>query len=94
MVDVTSLALQEKDAEIARLRRENEIRKAAVDRWVPCSDHRDKTKRGACLACKVEQLDKALRGMLALTGAMTVPVEMERFATMRIEAAEQAISDV
>lgn len=42
---------------IERLSRELELRKAAVDRWVPCPDHRDKTERGMCYVCRAESAE-------------------------------------
>lgn len=45
---------------IDKLARENEIRRHAVDRWVPCHDHRDKVEPGRCLACKVERLERLM----------------------------------
>jgi hypothetical protein len=30
----------------------------AVDRWVPCPDHRDKMERGKCYICKIEKLER------------------------------------
>ena len=48
---------QEANKEISRLKKEIELRKHAVDKWVPCPDHRDKTK-DQCYVCENERLRK------------------------------------
>lgn len=47
-----------RDAEIERLGIQNRLRQRAVDRWVPCPDHRDKTEDGKCYVCENERLQR------------------------------------
>jgi hypothetical protein len=53
--------------EVARRTRECELKTVAIDRWVPCPDHRDKTERGVCQVCdreKAEARADAAMGLL------------------------------
>lgn len=50
--------------EIERLRGVDKLRAHAVNRWVPCSGHRDKTETGTCYVCRVETLRALLRRLL------------------------------
>jgi len=45
---------------IKKLEKECEFRKVAVDRWVPCPDHRDKTD-GQCYVCKLEKAEARIK---------------------------------
>ena len=45
---------------IKKLEKECELRKVAVDRWVPCPDHRDKTD-GQCYVCKLEKAETRIK---------------------------------
>jgi len=45
---------------IKQLEKECEFRKVAVDRWVPCPDHRDKTD-GQCYVCKLEKAEERIK---------------------------------
>jgi len=47
-------------SKVKRLEREIEIRKSAVDRWVPCPDHRDKIEKGKCYVCENERLREGI----------------------------------
>lgn len=47
-------------AYVHKIEVENRLRANAVDRWVPCPDHRDKTERGKCYVCENERLTKSL----------------------------------
>jgi len=42
------------------LEKECALRKTAVDRWVPCPDHRDKVREG-CYVCGAERLEKRIK---------------------------------
>jgi hypothetical protein len=42
--------------ELAKQKTINEIQAAAIDKWVPCSGHRDKTVRNLCLLCSIERI--------------------------------------
>lgn len=44
--------------EVEKLKRIIEIQKAAINRWVPCPDHRDKTPPEFCPVCVIEKLTK------------------------------------
>ena len=80
-------AYQAARREIERLKRSNEIRQAANDRWVPCPDHRDKVNWNPheprrCQVCRAEAAE------LALLAAQ----EQARRDAAVIEAAEE-VSD-
>lgn len=76
-----------KETECERLRKVSELRQVAVDRWVPCPDHRDKTERGRCYVCENESLRRlaesaeaeaaGLRSLLAKVERTTVWVAPE-----------------
>jgi hypothetical protein len=48
------------EAVIARLKVECRLKTGAIDRWVPCPDHRDKTERGVCQVCRAERAEAKL----------------------------------
>jgi hypothetical protein len=52
--------LAERERELAKSKRIIEIQKTAIDRWVPCPDHRDKNERGKCYVCALEQAERQL----------------------------------
>jgi hypothetical protein len=56
--------LREGADEIERLRKMHELDRHAVNRWVPCADHRDKMTSGLCYVCENERL----RGLLKRAG--------------------------
>jgi hypothetical protein len=61
--------------EVARRTRECELKQAAIDRWIPCPDHRDKTERGVCQVCareKAEARADAAMGLLRETTAVAI----------------------
>lgn len=49
------------EAEVKRLNRIIELKNHTIDRWVPCPDHRDKTK-DMCYVCENEYLKRKLYG--------------------------------
>lgn len=53
-------AVAELIAENRNLKAQLKLRQRAVDRWVPCPDHRDKTDSGRCYVCENERLSAAL----------------------------------
>jgi len=41
-----------------QLEKKCKILQSAIDRWVPCPDHRDKTIRDKCYICENERLER------------------------------------
>lgn len=48
-------------ADLSKLQRINEIQKHTINRWCPCSDHRDKTPPKYCPVCENEALRADLK---------------------------------
>jgi hypothetical protein len=67
-------APQNTEAERLKLRLMRESDRRAIDRWVPCPDHRDKTEPGRCYVCENERLRKALH-LCAASASLPDPQE-------------------
>jgi len=52
--------------ECEKLSRIIELKNVAIDRWVPCPDHRDKNERGRCYVCALEAAERECEGLRAL----------------------------
>ena len=46
----------ELEAALKKQKRMFELQKYAIDKWCPCSDHRDKTPPNYCSVCEIEKI--------------------------------------
>lgn len=60
-------AVEALEKENRKLKFQSELDRRAIDRWVPCSDHRDKTKENHCYVCENETLKRKLEQALTRT---------------------------
>lgn len=73
LVDAT--AYQSLMAERDRLAVESRVKSRAVDRWVPCPDHRDKTDDAGCYVCRLEQLQSTHAALLGKVRGLIPRIE-------------------
>lgn len=64
--DYAALAtrLAESEARLRAAETRDKLRARAIDRWVPCPDHRDKTEAGVCQVCRAERAEARAEGLL------------------------------
>ena len=59
-VDEIEAKVADLERENAKLTKINELTQKMVDKWVPCPDHRDKTKE-LCYVCENEKLERKVK---------------------------------
>ena len=77
-IETLRARVAELEEENGKLKTRDRIRKAAVDRWVPCSDHRDKVNVGIdkplCQVCRAEQAERRAEWALSSLASYDKPL--------------------